>query len=265
MESGKKLKISDPTRVRNIIVKFSSAQMQCLVRTKDSQAVGIRASFGPRNAFDDAPLIDLLNISPIGIHRLREGMPVMIEVVGTSAQVIFTSVVRRMSANIVSIDIPALILNVERRANLRCKTTTQSLAFAQLNCWNPTPGDMASPPYIPPFNNLRSWLSIGDFSVGGVCLVTRFPSVYNFLESGMSDDRVHLWLPRSTPMVMNLQVRWKKIIREKRDFPKMDASMLNNVRTLSEFRMGMQFVNPSEEQLTVIRQFMRFLMHAQAI
>ena len=264
-EPIKKLKISDPIRVENIIQKFCSAQIQCLVRLKDEQSVGIRANFGARTAGEDNPYIELANVSAIGLHRLKEGSVIIVEVIGSSALVVFMSQIRRRSEGTLAIDIPGMLMNVERRANLRCKTNTQNIAFAQLTCWQPAEDDVATPPGLPPFEKLRSLLSIADFSVGGLCVSTRFPSVYNFLENGMIDNQVRIWLPRSSPVVISMQVRWKKIVREKVSLPEGDASMMNNVRTLSDFRIGYQFVNPEEEKLIKIRQFMRRLMHADAI
>ena len=52
-DAGKKLKITDPLRVRNIVNKFCTAQMQCLIRIKDNQTMGIRATFGQRPIVDD--------------------------------------------------------------------------------------------------------------------------------------------------------------------------------------------------------------------
>ncbi len=100
---------------------------------------------------------------------------------------------------------------------------------------------------------------IGDISMGGVSVVSRFPSICRNLQKGVIVDDALLMLPLVEPIPITFEVRWVK--RFKESVQGFDGTP----RTFRVYKFGLLFVNPSQRLNQEINRFIARLATAEAI
>lgn len=228
-----------------------------MIRTKENVKVGIRANFArfeevkpPRVVFD--------KISEFGLQKLVIGTPVKIEVIGMPSKVTFVTTVAEKTADAIICHQPTSLVTIERRQNARFAVTTSAMAYLSFSAWSPADDDPASPPLFASYRHLAGWVPILDISAAGACIRSHFPSFINVLETVQLDPGAKLHLPMSSPMDIQAAIRWKRRIKNR-------IIEGNDERYQMDFRVGIEFMNLSEECQIKIRHYMRQLSVADAI
>ena len=242
-----------------IMRRACEAGLQVLLRTKDQPGVAVRAR--AMRTLSGASMPTSFRVSGIslqGIHHLQGSDSVSVEFVGLSTQIAFTAKILAMSDGSLTVAMPAALRSIERRKNFRVATSASQAAFVTLSLWHADEKDAASPPVFPHLAKVASQLRVADISETGVCLLTRFPSVMNTITQGTIDDGAKLRLPMIAPKPFAFEVRWIKRIKE---------TVVIKGEPLDQrlLRVGAQFVDPSEDIIVSIRQFMHQISVADAI
>lgn len=256
MES--KSKIVNTERIIRLIQRICLANMSAIMRPKNNPQLSIRGNF--RNIINRTHNSDgflvLGNVSERGLEKIPVGTVINAEIVGLSTKVSFLTKVMAHAAGGVAVLIPRELLSVERRQATRFPVKQSLAAFLKLSKWGPEINDVTAPPVFDLYRSVSGWISLGDISVGGCSIKTRFPSVLNLIETGFTDDHAELHLPLQTPIKIRIETRWQKRIRE---------NVTNSERQFLEFRVGILFVDPPVEALLAIRAYIKQLSVADAI
>jgi c-di-GMP-binding flagellar brake protein YcgR len=251
-------KITNPERISRIVLRMSDGRMQALFRTKDNIKVGIRANFARFDGQAQPPQIVFDKISDIGLQKLEKGMPVKVEVIGMPSKVMFVTTITDKTEDGVICSLPASLVTIERRQNSRYRVTPSAMAYLSFSLWAPEDDDPSAPPFFDAYRSLAGWIPIMDISAGGVCVQSHFPSFINVLETVDIDPKAKLHLPMSAPMPVQAAIRWKRRIKNR-------FSEDNRERYQLDFRLGIEFLELSEEYQVKIRNYLRQLSVADAI
>ncbi len=251
-------KITNPERITRIVARMCDGHMQALIRTKENAKVGIRANFSQFDGQKQPPQIVFDKISELGLQKLEKGMPVKIEVIGMPSKVMFVSVISEKTADGVLCNIPHSLVTIERRQNSRYRVTPSAMAYLSFSVWSPEEDDPSSPPFFDAYKGLASWIPVLDISAGGICIQSHFPSFINALETIELDPRAKLHLPMSAPMVVQAAIRWRRRIKNRVIEDKRERYQL-------DFRLGIEFLELSDEFQIKIRNYLRQLSVADAI
>jgi hypothetical protein len=133
------------------------------------------------------------------------------------------------------------------------------MGFLDLSLWKAQADDVTAPPFFSHFRSLASYIAIADISSGGLCAVTRFPSVNTVLRRGLIDDRARLVLPMQDPLEVGVEVRWLKKIKEHVKASDDPHAFMRS------YRFGVEFVQQTDATRVAIRQFIQQLSQAGAI
>lgn len=228
---------------------------------RGSTATGIAVKGRAANILMDAtPTMRIANISDKGILHISTLERVQVEFVMMSTKVVFVANVVAREQNSILVSLPSALVSIERRKNARYNTTDDMLAFLDLSMWKPLVDDVTAPPFYPQYRSLSGFLSVSDLSFGGLCVVTRFPAVNTVLRRGLIDDRARLILPMQDPLVVGVEIRWFKRIKEHVKTGEGDSQAL-----MRSYRFGVEFISQSDDVRLSIRQFIQQLSQAGAI
>jgi hypothetical protein len=259
VEASGSSKISNPESVARLVAKMCEGNMQVLLRHRDSGQVTIRGAFYKLGKFKQSSAILLHKISDAGLSKLDTGMPIKIEVLGMASQLTFhTLVVEKTSTGIVCA-MPRSLLSTERRTNTRFRATPDLSAFMSFSFWKAHPHDPAAQPFFASYGGIAHWIAVADISVGGVCLLSRFPAFQNATEGLSESFDCALHLPMATPLQISGVIRWRRKIKNRVETA--NASE----RFQLEYRIGLEFNDLNEEEQTKIRQYIRQLTVSEAI
>jgi c-di-GMP-binding flagellar brake protein YcgR len=252
------LKISNPQRIARIMQRVCHASLRVILRSRNDHAVSVKGRAAACiSQTDGSGLVRISNISELGIQHLRDAQTVQVEFVMMAAKVMFVSRVKALQENTCLLSMPTVLLSLERRKNARFATSTDLSAFVQLSIWTPASSDPAAPPIFPLHNHMAGRLHVADISLGGMCLVSRFPAVNNALKRGIIDDGAKLYLPMQVPVGVGLEVRWVKKIRE---HTQTEATAYQRT-----YRFGVEFLSQTEEAKQSLRMFFQQVSQAGAI
>jgi hypothetical protein len=260
MESldDKTVKIVSPDRIARILNKLCSSKVQALLRLKDDPALGIRCTFHVIETIEGDRFVSLNEISARGMERLSLAQEVKVDVLGMPSRVVFSSPIASLQERTIQLVFPRYLASTERRKNTRYQTTVRHMAYVQLSSWTPERDDVTSPPLLPPYGDLASWIPVADISAGGICLLTGFPSLVGIAQQGKRDETSKLILPASPPLEIPLEFRWTKKTIQRLKINGIEQSQI-------QYRFGIEFRDMSEPFKTRIRQFMRQLVMSEAI
>lgn len=251
-------KISNAQRILRIVEKMSAAKMNVVVRSLDDSGTGIRGTLAKVILVKQKRYVQIMDVSSLGLEKLQSSKLVKVEVLGMPSRVMFKTVVAKVYPSHALVVMPKQMISTERRANARYTTTENLKGFYCPDGFQPTQDEITAAPLIAPYEKLAAWSPIVDMSIGGMCVMGNFYALTKFLEGVEEDIEGKLQLPMSPPLPMKVVVRWRKKTINRLIEGGADHGRL-------EYRFGMEFVDPSEEDILKIRQFMRQLSLAQAI
>lgn len=256
---GASSKISNPDSISRLVARMCDGNMQVLMRHRDSGKVTIRGAFTKLGKFKSSAAILLGKMSEAGLSKLELGMPIKVEVLGMSSQLTFQTLVLEKTAGGIICAMPRSLLSTERRTNSRFRVTKELTAFMSFSFWRAQQSDPASPPFFNSYGGIANWISIADISLGGVCLLTRFPSFTNASEPQTEQMECFLHLPMTAPIKLNGVIRWRRKIKNRSE------DEFVGERFQLEYRIGFEFADVGEDQQQKIRHFIRQLTVAEAI
>lgn len=256
---GASSKISNPESITRLVARMCDGNMQVLLRHRDSGKVTIRAAFAKLGKFKQNAALLLSKMSEAGLSKLELGMPIKVEVLGMPSQLTFQTLVLEKTEGGIICAMPRSLLSTERRTNTRFRATQALTAFMSFDFWKAQQTDPSSPPFFSSYGGISNWISIADISLGGVCLVTRFPSFVYASEALTESMECSLHLPMSPPIPMNGVIRWRRKIKNRSE------DEFVGERFQLEYRIGFEFADVGDEQQQKIRHFIRQLTVAEAI
>jgi hypothetical protein len=259
-----KVKITNPERVARILNKICQSNLQVFMRTELNQGLAVK---GKASNIVSAKLPDstkvltlrVSNISEPGMDYLSHQEKVQVEFIMMATKVVFVSKIISTEQNSILVSFPKSLVSIERRKNARFLTNEATIGFVRMSIWQPNYRDTTTPPVFPQYRLLAGNMPILDLSSGGICLGTRFPSVFQELKRGKIDEEAILLLPMQRPIETTLEVRWVKKIKEHAKDP------LGEIRSFTSYRFGCEFRAESEEVKVGIRQFVAQLTESEAI
>lgn len=259
MSTENRLKISNPQRVLRILRRICQASLQVIVRAEGAAGVAVKGRAANVIIEGDFQGMRISNISEKGVLHLGMRARIQVEFIMMSTKVVFiTTLLSREQSSIV-VSMPMSLLSIERRKNARYACTEDLMAYLDLSIWKPEYEDVTAPPFFSHQRDVAAYIGVADVSFGGLCAVTRFPAVNTVLRRGLIDDRARLVLPMQDPLVVGVEVRWFKRIREHVKGTEDDGSFQRY------YRFGVEFVTQSDAVRVAVRQFIQQVSQAGAI
>ncbi len=256
---GASSKISNPDRISRLVARMCDGNMQVLLRHRDSGKVTIRGAFIKMGNIGQKPVILMGKMSEAGLIKLERDMPVKVEVLGMSSQLTFQTLIVDKNQDGIICSMPKTLINTERRTNSRFRVSNKLTAFMSFGFWKSVENDPSSSPFFSSYGGIPNWIGIADISMGGVCLVTRFPAFLHASEAMTDKVQALLHLPMSQPLPMNGVIRWRRKIKNRVE------DELVGERFQLEYRIGFEFAEIGDDQQQKIRHFIRQLTVAEAI
>lgn len=259
MQQEVKSKISNPDRIVRIISRMCEGGMYALIRTEDDSKVGIRSNFYMVDASTTPQKLFFNGISEYGLEKIKEGESVRFEVIGMPSKVIFqANICKKLGMGGIVCDLPPVLISIERRAATRAPTHPNLMAYVKLGIWKPSRTNIGAPPVFGHHLEVFNWISVFDISIGGVCIRSHFPSLQSSLVGIDDDHDAQLILPMQEPIHIPVNFRWQKKIKNRH-------TKGGKQRYQLEYRMGLEYIHLGEQQLMIIKNFIRQLSVADAI
>ncbi len=193
---------------------------------------------------------------------IEKGRGIQVEFATMATKIMFTSPVLDIGESWVRVGFPKTLVSLERRSSDRYVCRDHLMSFLSFSLWEPKVNDVLAPPMYAHQKESGAMVTIADISVGGICVVTRFPSICSVFFRGVVDGRALLHLPMQIPLPVEAEVRWIKKIKEHVAQPKADGTISLYTRS---YRLGLQFRNQSESSKIAIKQFTQQLALKDAI
>ncbi|MFW7382082.1 MAG: hypothetical protein ACOH5I_24970 [Oligoflexus sp.] len=229
-----------------------------MIRLQHDAKVGIRCSFLAVEKKPGGTVIFFDGMSEFGVKKLSVNDTVKFEVIGMPSKVVFAAKILEKSRSGLTCSLPASLISIERRQNLRYGTTDSKMAYFRPSFWTPQSTDIAAPPAFEQFHFVASWIPILDMSAGGLCIRTLFPSILHALDGHNIDENAQIILPMSEPITLGVAIRWQRRIKNRY----IDAE---RERYQLDFRFGVEFIDLSDDANLKLKQFLRQLSVADAI
>ncbi|MBC7659615.1 MAG: PilZ domain-containing protein [Chitinophagaceae bacterium] len=258
-DQGASSKISNPESISRLVARMCAGNLQVLLRHRDSGKVTIRGAFHKLGKYKAEAAIQLFKLSEAGLSKLEPGMPIKVEVLGMPSQLTFQTLVIEKTAAGIICAMPRALLSTERRTNARFRVTENIMAFMSFDLWKAGQNDPASPPFFSAYGGIASWITIADISLGGVCLLARFPSFQNASETITGPVSSFLHLPMMPPIPLKGVIRWRRKIKNRVE------DEINGERFQLEYRIGFEFAEVEADHQQKLRHFIRQLTIAEAI
>lgn len=254
-----KIKITEPQRILRILQRVSQAGLSVLIRSEIDTACLIKGRVTQLKQDGSNAFLRISNISEKGVAFLMSGVKIQVEFIMMSTKVYFISRVAKLDGNSILVQVPSYLVSVERRLNPRFNCQEEALAYIDSAIWKPDVVSFASPPIFSFFEPIGSYLQIADISSGGICLVTRFPAASEIFKKGIIDDGAKIVFPMQSPVLAPIEVRWAKKIKEHVKH----ENGTNGVKR--SYRIGVEFISPSDELKVAVRQFVAQISQLGAI
>jgi hypothetical protein len=255
------MKVINPERILRVLERVSNGGLSVQIRSLRQQDVAVKGRAIPSHALQSKIGFSITGLSDKGRGHLlstAEG-GLQIEFVLMSTKIVFYSRLIDMDASGVVVSIPDYLLSIERRKDTRFGVTDGTRAYVRMDDWHVDHRDAAAPPFFEYQRSFASLLQVGDVSVGGLSLVSRFPAACRLLQRGAVIDKSQMMLPLMAPIPLIMEVRWVKRVRE--NLPDSKGEM----RTTRAYKFGIQYVNPTEMLQKELQKFMARLAVAEAI
>lgn len=259
MTNENMLRISNPTRIARIIERICQANLPVILRQMSDSSIAVKGRAVSLSPESNSYGLRISNISEMGIqHLIRPDAKIQVEFVMMSTKVLFVSQIISSDSQSVVLSMPSVLVSVERRKNARYSTTDEHQALVQFSVWKADGNDMTAPPVFFPESQLASFIQIADLSYGGMCVVTRFPSLNTVLRRGLIDEKAKIILPLAEPFEVSLEVRWVKRIKE-------HIAENESKQIVRSYRFGLEFVKQPENVKIAIHQFIQKVSQSGAI
>ena len=244
-----------------ILQKVSENGLPVLIRGASQPDTAVKARAAAPKDLSTSNGMRLANISTNGrIHlAMHSNNGVQVEFVLMSTKVVFNTKVLMLEENAMIVEFPKVLVTIERRKDGRFPMNPQLRSCVRLPNWRPDIRDITSPPYFEYQKDQVALIQVGDISLGGISLSTRFPSVSRALSRDSVINRAQVIFSLATPVMCNLEVRWVKKIRDNTG----DSDGINRISRLYKF--GIRFVEPSSELITSLQTYIQKLSQAEAI
>ena len=255
------MRISSPERVARLLEQVAQSNLPLLVRALSLPAIAVKGRAIPiKGAIADHGF-KIGSISDRGLKFLSENSSggIMVEFVLMSSKVEFYTTIATLSEVECTVSLPNYLLSIERRKNARFQVAGNARAFMSIDSWEPDAEDLATVPFFESSSELGSLIPVGDVSLGGISLVSRFPSICKVFDRTPMEEIGQFYLPMSSPISIEGSIRWSKRVKE--ILP--DDNGGN--RVVRSYSFGVQFMNPSEELLKDIQVFIQKASQAEAI
>ncbi len=249
------VRIENKERIRRILTKICDAGLQVMIRPVTGGKLVVR---GRADGLQDGAIV-ISQISDQGVRYLNGSTQVNIEFRGMTTQLSFDGIIRRCGGHELIVGLPDVLMSLERRKNARYVTHLSLPAFVKVGSWVAKSSDLASPPIVPHFAELSSWIRLADLSASGLCLTTRFPGASTVLARGAVEESASLILPMQAPLDLSFTIRWARKLRET---TQVDAS---RIRVEKHYRIGVEFCNPSPEVINSLRAYVQQLSLVEAV
>lgn len=261
VQEEQQVKISSPEKVARLLDKVAESGLPLMIRSVASPTISVkgRAISNGGSVRDHGLMIG--NISERGIKFLVENAQggVQVEFVLMSSKVVFFTSISHFNRQDCIVNLPAFLTSIERRKDSRYFVAGNNRAFMGISSFYPEIKDTATHPFFESSKELCSLIPVGDVSMGGISLVSRFPAACKFLDRGHTLNEAEFHLPLSPPIIVDASVRWCKRLKE----TVVDTE--GKSRVIRVYKFGIQFMQPTEELLRSIQGFIQKLSQADAI
>lgn len=256
-----KMKVSNPDRILRVLERVASGSLSVQIRALGQVETAVKGRAVSLNNNGSLQNFSIGGISEKGrayLSSLADG-GIQVEFVLMSTKIVFYARLLQLNSSGIVVSIPSFLLSIERRKDARFPITVSTRAYIKLTDWYPDIRDPGVTPFFGYQRDLAVLQQVGDVSVGGLSLVSRFPAVCKIFQRGAIVDNAALMLPLTPPLPAKLEIRWVKRIKESiQDFN-------GQQRTTRAYKFGVQFLNPSEELQYELQKFMARLAVAEAI
>jgi len=255
------MRISSPERVARLLEKVAQSNLPLLVRALSSPTIAVKGRAVPTLGAISEHGFKIGGISDRGLRFLAANSAggLVVEFVLMSSKVEFYTTMATLSKVECVVSLPSYLLSIERRKNTRHQVAGNARAFLSIDSWEPDAEDMATVPFFESSSELSSLIPVGDVSLGGISIVTRFPSICNVFDRLPMEEIGKFYLPMMAPIPIEASIRWCKRVKEV--IPEDKGAN----RVVRFFRFGVQFVNPSDDLLKNIQLFIQKVSQAEAI
>ena len=235
------------------------ASLPVVIRSVSDATVVVKGRASTIIVDGPQPVVRISNISERGMEHLAVALKVQVEFVMMSTKVVFVSQLVQHEVGSITLSLPISLVSIERRKNARYACTDDLTAFLRFSVWRPNANDPLGPPFFPHGARTAAYIPIADVSSGGLCAVSRFPTLSVVLKRGLIDDRAQLILPMQSPLAVSVEIRWAKRIRE------LAARSAYPDAYQRFYRFGIEFNQQSDEIRGRLRQFIQQLSQAGAV
>jgi hypothetical protein len=258
-----KVKITSPERVARILQRVAQGGVGIQIRSLAQIETAVKGRASSSGTLSTQDAFEISGVSDKGRAHLQSFMQsnngVQIEFVLMAVKVVFFARIVKFSGSAVLVTIPDYLTTIERRRDERFVMPVGNKAFLRLEDWFPEIKDPVVPPFFEYQRELASLVALGDISLGGISIVSRFPALCKVLQKGAMLDKVSLLFPLSEPINSTIEIRWAKRLRESvQDFT-------GEPRTFRAYKFGIQFVNPSSKLQSEIQRFIAKIATSEAI
>ena len=254
-----RLKISNPERLGRILEKICQANLNVVIRTDSRPSVAVKGRAQALINEGHSPHISIAEISDRGRLHLGDETDIQVEFIMLSSKVVFRTKILVWQRDVILLSLPSSLISIERRKNLRQACSENLAAFITLSSYQPKSQGVGSPVVMEHLHPLKNYLGVVDLSMGGLCATARFPEIIDNLTLHPIDDQAQLILPMQSPVVLPMQVRWVKRIKEYQSGPHGQGGYIRQVR------FGVEFRDISEANANAVGRFMKQLSQSEAI
>ncbi|MFK7826128.1 MAG: hypothetical protein AB8G05_18390 [Oligoflexales bacterium] len=260
---AKTAKITNIQRIIRIFRRICQSKMQVLIRESQQTSIAVKGRAKDLQTLyygsNKKTGIVICDVSSKGLRYLFDKETVQLEFVMLSSKIICNCQIVQIRDTEVIISLPKILYSTEKRKKSRYKTNQDAPAFIKLSIWEAPQNDVLAPPYFKQHRHLFELLPVIDISFGGVCFNSQFPSVSNNLEKGIMDSNAILLLPMSSPMPIEIVVKWIKTVKEHSRTPTKSSN------SMSTFFVGCSFSLQKEEMMIRIKKYIQQIVESKAI
>ena len=256
-----KIRITSPEKVGALLHKIAQSSCPLLIRALSNPEIAVRGQAVAQSEYGKIPCMSIGNLSVRGLAHLNQhcGSGIQVELVLASSKIVFITTLSHFREQTCVVSFPSVIESTERRKEIRTSIIGNSRAYVSIDSWAPNPADFTTVPFLESTRQIASLIIVGDVSLGGTMLVTRFPAAYSILARPDHVETGLFHLPMKAPIKITAGIRWFKKTSEAITQPDTKS------RTIVSFKIGIEFIDQSEELTRSLKQFLMRAAHANAI
>lgn len=255
------MRISSPEKVARLLDKVGHSGLPLLIRSLKVQSIAVKARALSSGGSSDSPGFKMGNISDRGLQFLTQNKDAVFQIEFTlaSEKVIFTTKITNLTRQCCVVAIPKFIESVERRKSARVEPSENLRAYVGFERLAAVSNDYQAPPVFESSQDLSALIPVSDISVGGVALISRFPFVSRLIKTTTSSERAFLYLPMTAPIALDGSIRWNRQVAEN------TQAIAGQLRVITSYKFGLQFVDPNQTLQNHVQMFIQRLSQADAI